>query len=38
MNIAVLREVYPGETRVALIPEHVARLVNAGADVSIESG
>jgi NAD(P) transhydrogenase subunit alpha len=38
MNLAVPREVYPGEVRVALIPEHVARLVNAGADVAIESG
>jgi len=38
MNLAVPKEVHPGETRVALIPEHVARLVNAGADVSIESG
>jgi NAD(P) transhydrogenase subunit alpha len=38
MNIAVLREVHPGEVRVALIPEHVARLVKAGADVGIESG
>ena len=33
MNIAVPREVHPGEVRVALIPEHIARLVNAGADV-----
>jgi NAD(P) transhydrogenase subunit alpha len=38
MNLAVPREVYPGEVRVALIPEHVARLVKAGADVAIESG
>jgi len=38
MNIAVPREVHPGEVRVALIPEHVARLVKAGADVGIESG
>ena len=38
MNIAVPREVHPGEVRVALIPEHVARLVKAGADVAIESG
>ena len=38
MNLAVPREAYPGEVRVALIPEHVARLVNAGADVMIESG
>ena len=38
MNLAVPREAHPGEVRVALIPEHVARLVNAGADVAIESG
>ena len=38
MNLAVPREVHPGEVRVALIPEHVARLVKAGADLTIESG
>jgi NAD(P) transhydrogenase subunit alpha len=38
MNLAVPREVHPEEVRVALIPEHVARLVKAGADVAIESG
>ena len=38
MNIAVPRDAYPGETRVALIPEQVAKLVKAGAEVSIESG
>jgi NAD(P) transhydrogenase subunit alpha len=38
MNLAVPREVHPGEVRVALIPEHVAKLVKAGADVVIESG
>ncbi|UCD82620.1 MAG: Re/Si-specific NAD(P)(+) transhydrogenase subunit alpha [Desulfobacterales bacterium] len=38
MNIAVPREVHEGETRVCMIPEHVAKLVKAGADVAIESG
>jgi NAD(P) transhydrogenase subunit alpha len=38
MNIAVPREDHMGETRVSLIPEHVAKLVKSGADVSIESG
>jgi len=38
MNLAVPKEVYPGEVRVALIPDHVAKLVKAGADVAIESG
>jgi NAD(P) transhydrogenase subunit alpha len=38
MNIAVPREVHEGENRVALIPDHVAKLVKAGAEVAIESG
>ena len=38
MNIAIPRENHPDETRVALIPEHIARLVAAGAAVSIEAG
>jgi NAD(P) transhydrogenase subunit alpha len=38
MNIAVPKETHPGETRVSLIPDHVAKLVKAGAEVSIESG
>ena len=38
MNIAVPREVHEGETRVSMIPQNVAKLVKAGADVSIESG
>ncbi len=38
MNIAIPRENHPDETRVALIPEHIARLVAAGATVSIEAG
>jgi NAD(P) transhydrogenase subunit alpha len=38
MNIAVPRDAHPGETRVSLIPEHVAKLVKAGAEVAIESG
>ena len=38
MNIAVPKEVHEGETRVSLVPEHVAKLVKAGADVAIESG
>ena len=29
MNIAVPREVHEGETRVSMIPEHVAKLVKA---------
>jgi len=38
MNIAVPKEVHPGETRVALVPEHIARLVEMGAHVSVEAG
>jgi NAD(P) transhydrogenase subunit alpha len=38
MNLAAPREVHPGEVRVALIPDHVAKLVNSGAKVVIESG
>ncbi len=38
MIVGVLKEVHPRETRVALIPEHVAKLVKAGAEMRIESG
>ena len=38
MNIALPREDHAGETRVSMIPEHVAKLIKAGADVSVESG
>jgi len=38
MHIAVPKEVHEGETRVSMIPEHIAKLVRAGAEVSIESG
>ena len=38
MDIALPKEAHKGETRVSLMPEHVAKLVEAGADVSVESG
>jgi NAD(P) transhydrogenase subunit alpha len=38
MNIAIPKENHPDETRVALIPEHVAKLVKAEASISIEAG
>ena len=38
MNIAVPKEVHPGENRVALIPEHVAKLVQMGAHITVETG
>jgi H+-translocating NAD(P) transhydrogenase subunit alpha len=36
--VAVLRETVPGEHRVALVPELVSRLTDAGLDVVIEPG
>ncbi|WP_026257046.1 NAD(P) transhydrogenase subunit alpha [Actinopolymorpha alba] len=36
MRIAVLRERRPGERRVALLPEQLPRLLQAGLDVSVE--
>lgn len=38
MTVAVPKEIHAGETRVALIPEHVAKLVKLGAEVQVESG
>lgn len=38
MNIAVLRETHPGESRVPMIPASVDRLVKLGAEVVIEAG
>jgi NAD(P) transhydrogenase subunit alpha len=38
MRIAALKEVIPGEARVALVPESVGRLVKAGHEVVIETG
>jgi proton-translocating NAD(P)+ transhydrogenase subunit alpha len=38
MNIAVPKEVHPGETRVALIPEHIAKLAEMGALITVETG
>ena len=38
MVIAVVREVHPRETRVAMIPEYISRLVKAGAQMRVESG
>ncbi len=38
MRIAVLRETAPGEGRVALVPEVVARLTKSGHQVSVERG
>jgi len=38
MRIAVPRETAPGERRVALVPESCKKLIQAGYDISIESG
>ena len=38
MRITVPREVIPGETRVALVPETVAKLVKSGLEVAVEAG
>jgi NAD(P) transhydrogenase subunit alpha len=38
MRIAVLKERAPGEHRVALVPDSVARLVKAGFEVAVEQG
>ena len=34
----ILRETAPGETRVALVPDTIARLVKAGATIHVEAG
>ena len=38
MQITVLKETQPGETRVALVPESVKKLVSLKAQVAVESG
>jgi H+-translocating NAD(P) transhydrogenase subunit alpha len=38
MIIGVFREAHPRENRVALIPEHIAKLAKAGAEIQVEAG
>jgi H+-translocating NAD(P) transhydrogenase subunit alpha len=38
MKVAVLRETFPGEKRVALIPASVPQLAKAGMQVLVQSG
>lgn len=38
MNIAVMRETHPGETRVPMAPATIERLVKLGAEIVVESG
>jgi H+-translocating NAD(P) transhydrogenase subunit alpha len=38
MTISIPAEIHPGETRAAIVPEHVAKLVKLGARVEVEPG
>jgi len=38
MRICIPRETFPGETRTAIVPENVAKLVKRGAQVAVEAG
>lgn len=38
MKVAVLKETYPGERRVALVPANVPQLAKAGMEVVVQSG
>ena len=38
MKLGVPKEITPGETRVALVPESVQQLVKKGVQVLIETG
>jgi len=38
MKVGILKETFPGERRVALVPAHAADLIKAGAEVLVESG
>jgi NAD(P) transhydrogenase subunit alpha len=38
MTVAVPKETHAGETRTALVPEHVAKLVALGAKIEVEAG
>ena len=38
MKLAIPREVAPGETRVAVVPETVKRLTKSGVEVTVEAG
>ena len=38
MKVGVLKETTPGEHRVALVPEMIARLRGAGLEVLVQSG
>lgn len=38
MQIGVLKEIHPGENRVAVIPDTVKKLVKLGAELTVEAG
>ncbi|MEK6677180.1 MAG: Re/Si-specific NAD(P)(+) transhydrogenase subunit alpha [Planctomycetota bacterium] len=38
MKIAVVKEVFPGERRVALVPESIKKLIKAGIQVGVQEG
>jgi len=38
MKVAILKETFPGEKRVAMVPKHVEKLVGLGATVKVEKG
>ncbi|HAA90968.1 MAG TPA: NAD(P)(+) transhydrogenase (Re/Si-specific) subunit alpha, partial [Rhodospirillaceae bacterium] len=38
MKLAILKEIRPGETRVAASPETVKKLVDIGVTVAVEKG
>jgi NAD(P) transhydrogenase subunit alpha len=38
MNIAVMKECHPGETRIPMVPATVDRLIKLGAEVVVEAG
>ncbi len=38
MRICVPKEIFPGETRLAMVPENAAKLVKRGAEVCVEAG
>ncbi len=38
MTVALPKETHPGETRAAMVPEHVAKLVALGAKIEVAAG
>jgi H+-translocating NAD(P) transhydrogenase subunit alpha len=38
MKVAVLKEMFPGERRVALVPANVPQLAKAGLEVIVQAG